>query len=281
MTINWINYNGQIIDQSTPIIPANNRGLKYGDGLFETIRVTGQSIPLLPFHTERMFSGLQQLQFEIPPVMTSNYLDTAISSLCDLNNLTNDVRARVTLFRGEGNLRDKQSRTQFLIEVSALPVHYTSLNPTGLHVGIFPNAKKSCDDFANIKSNNYLVYVLAGLHAKANHFDDCLVLNNHDRICDASIANVFWIKNNILYTPPLTEGCIAGVMRRYLLQKIMAAPLASICTDCLEKPLGKKELLEADELFLTNALFGLRWVGSFEDKTYSSYQSAQIYRSLF
>src|SRR5207249_2147893 len=99
-----------------------------------------------------------------------------------------------------------------------------------------------------------------------------LLLNVHDRICDATIANVFWIKNGTIYTPPLSEGCVAGVTRRYILEKIQSAR-----HKIQEKVCEIIDLENADEIFLTNAIQGIRWVKQFRDKTYSNIQTRGIY----
>ena len=129
------------------------------------------------------------------------------------------ARIRLMIFRGNGGIFDPEDlNPNFIIESWPL-TNSSGLNENGLTVDIFPGAKKSCDSFSNIKSNNYLPYVMAGLFAKKNKLNDCILLNSFDRVCDSAIANVFIIKKNKIYTPPLTEGCVAGVMRRWMLEK--------------------------------------------------------------
>src|SRR5690606_7671777 len=121
--------------------------------------------------------------------------------------------------------------------------------------GVYGDAKKSCDRLANIKTNNFLPYALAALHAKKNEWNDALVLNSHDRVCESTVANVFWIKGNVVYTPPLSEGCIGGVTRGHLLGRLKEEGIG-----VQEEPATLEILLQADELFLTNTISGLRWV---------------------
>ena len=129
------------------------------------------------------------------------------------------TRIRLMLFRGNGGIFDPENLLpNYIIETSSLP-HENQLNENGLVVDVFPDAKKSCDLFSNLKSNNYLPYVMAGLFAKKNKLDDCIVLNSFERICDSAIANIFIIDDNNIYTPPLTEGCVAGIMRRWMLER--------------------------------------------------------------
>ncbi|MEO5562581.1 MAG: aminotransferase class IV, partial [Chitinophagaceae bacterium] len=99
-------------------------------------------------------------------------------------------------------------------------------------------------------------------------------MNEHERIADAGIANVFLIKNKTIITPPLIEGCVGGVMRKYLLEKIGSTYKIK------EEPITIDMVLEADELFLTNAVKGIRWVKQFRNKTYQHTQTVEIYNGF-
>jgi len=146
-----------------------------------------------------------------------------------------------------------------------LPDAYLALNDKGWRIDIYPDVRKSCDLLSNLKSNNYLPYIMAAMHAQRSSLNDCLVLNTYDRICDATIANIFWVHNNHICTPPLSEGGVAGVMRKYLLNQLQQSGYTTQETKCTEN-----ELLQADEVFLTNALYGIRWVRQFREKIYAS-----------
>ena len=150
-------------------------------------------------------------------------------------------------------------------------------------VDIYPDARKTCDILSNSKTNNYLPYVMAALHAKQNKLNDCFVLNQHDRICDATIANIFWIKDSVIYTPPLSEGCVAGVMRRFLMEKILNTGLTHHSFSdggIMEATLDVHELESAQEVFLTNASYGIRWVKQFRNTTYTNTLTQIIYKEF-
>ncbi|HKH62458.1 MAG TPA: aminotransferase class IV, partial [Flavitalea sp.] len=122
----------------------------------------------------------------------------------------------------------------------------------------------------------YLPYSMGALHAKQNNLNDCLILNSHERICDATIANVFWVDSQSIYTPPLSEGCIAGVMRRNLLDIL---PKNGYTIE--EKIFEVEELTNADELFLTNAISGIRWIKEFRGQEFKNTLSTAIASLLF
>ena len=255
----FVNYNGRLILEDTPIANSGNRGLRYGDGVFETMKMVDREIRLKSYHFERLFMGLHLLRFEIPEYFDARFLEEQILSLCEKNNLGKAVRIRLNIFRKNGGLYDPVDHIpEFVIEAWELPEHYFRLNDNGLVVDIYPDARKSCDLFSSIKSNNYLPYSMGALYAKEHKLNDCFILNIHDRICDATIANVFWVRGNSIYTPPIAEGCVAGVMRRHLLNIL---PKSGYMVE--EKLFGIEDLTQADELFLTNATSGIRWVKEF------------------
>lgn len=275
--MSFIHFNGSLIPAGQALLTADNRGLRYGDGLFETMKVVNGTVQLAPLHFERLFRGLSLLQFEPPASFTPAYLTERILELCQKNNAAKQGRVRLNVFRGNGGLYDPENlHPNVIIEAwplpeQQLPEQKPTFNENGLIIDVYQDAQKSCDAFANIKSNNYLPYVMAALHAKKNQLNDCLLINIHNRICDSTIANVFWIKDQVIYTPPLTEGCVAGVMRQYLLNVIRQHQEIS------EQPLSVETLFNADEVFLTNAIQGIRWVKQCHNILYGNTITCQIF----
>ncbi len=264
-------YNDKFYPSNTSVISPGNRSLRYGDGLFETMKMLNEKIINKDFHFERLFNGLETLQFAIPKNFTASFLEKKLRETAAKNNHSNITRVRLMIFRGNGGIFDPENLfPNYIIETWPLPDSY--FNENGLIVDIFPGAKKSCDILSNLKSNNYLPYVMAGLFAKKNKLNDCIVLNSFDRICDSAIANVFIIKGNTIYTPPLSEGCVAGVMRRWLLEN-----LNNVEYPVIEKNISEDDLLNADEMFLTNSIYYLRWVTNFRGKNYSNKVTCGIY----
>ena len=270
--LHFANYNGKLISADEPIVGAANRGLRYGDGLFETMKVVDSKLRLDEFHFERLFNGLALLKFILQPYFTPEYLKEQIFALLKKNKLTT-ARVRLNVFRKNGGLYDSlDNMPDFVIECGRLPENHCQINQKGLVIDVYDECLKACDRFSAIKSNNFLPYVMAALHARERKIDDCLVLNTNGRICDATIANVFWAKGEKIYTPPLTEGCISGVMRRQLLEIL---PHRGYLVE--ERMLQIADLDTADELFLTNALTGIRWVGEFRERRYQNLITQRIY----
>ena len=269
-------HNGSFYKNSAPLVTADNRGLRYGDGLFETLKCINGKIHLIDWHFERLFHGLQMLEFELPTYFTQKYIADQVASLCQKNQHI-AARVRINIFRGNGGLYDAENHfPNCIIQSWHLPEVDFQLNENGLVTGIYPDAKKTMDKFSNLKSNNYLPYTMAALHAKKQKWNDAFLLNTAGRVCDATIANIFIIKNEIICTCPLQEGCVAGIMRRFLLEYLPALGLG-----LQEKRITVEDLLAADEVFLTNIIKGIHWVSHCGESSYSNHLTKIIFGKLF
>ena len=267
----FINFNGKIVDGESPVIGSTDHSYRYGDGLFETMKAKEGRIVYADQHFERLFTGLKTLKFKIPHILTEQKLLEDASKLCEKNNCNGLARVRLSVSRGSGGLYDGDDHCTFLLECWPLEQNNDQLNDNGLIIDIFPDAKKSIDVFSNLKSANYLPYVMAAVWAKENKLNDALVLNSKERICDATIANVFWVKDTQIFTTPLSEGGVAGVMRRRILNADQSVAESILTEDIL---------LNADEVFLSNVITGIRWVKQFRNKTYVNRIASKLFATL-
>jgi branched-chain amino acid aminotransferase len=180
------------------------------------------------------------------------------------------------VFRSAGGIFEAENNfPDYILETFPLS-EKIGLNENGLVIDAFPDARKSCDLFSNLKSNNYLVSVMAGLFAKKNNLNDAIILNAPGRVCESAISNIFILNGNNIFTPPLSEGCVAGVMRRWMLEKFSYKSYS-----VNEKNLSINELLAADEVFLTNSIQPIRWVKRFRQRTYENEKIKEIFRNIY
>ena len=266
--------NGTILEKNEAGLSPDDHSYRHGDGLFETMRISNGNILLEKYHFERLFSGLETLKFRSPAHFAKQKIREQVNELCKKNSVEGSARVRLSVSRGSGGLYDCDNDFSYLIE--SWPLDQQGINESGLIIDIFPDSRKGIDVFSNLKSANYLPYVMAAIWAKENKLNDALILNQHDRICDSTIANVFWVKDNNIFTPPLNEGCVAGVMRKKIFE------LATLDPEHLvqEHILTEKILLKADEVFLTNAITGIRWVKECRSKVYTNTISSKIFTTL-
>ncbi|MFN8290066.1 MAG: aminotransferase class IV [Chitinophagaceae bacterium] len=268
----FIYFNNRFIPAGEPVLPASNKSFRYGDGLFETIKVAGGKLLLGELHFDRLFSGLSQLKIALPALVNRQKMSGEIMALCQKNKCSERARVRLTVFRGNGGLYEENKDAGYLIECWPLEKEMDELNQNGLVLDIFPHGRKSQDPLSGLKSSSALIYALAAQYAREQKLNDCLVLNTTGHIADSTIANIFLVKNSKVQTPALSEGCIAGVMRRHLLQSLQNAGM-----DVEETVVSPDDLSTADEVFLTNAIRGIRWVRSFREKEYTCGKTVRIF----
>lgn len=232
----------------------SNRSFKYGDGLFETLKVVNNKILYVDQHLKRLKKGFEVLGFAQEHLTQAFFIRIIQEFLSDKNGA--DHRVRISFFREVGGLyTPSSSASQYIIESSPLAAKHYQLNSKGLNIGICPTIRLSCDALSNLKTCSALPYVIAGLYKQKRNLEDCLLLNSKEKIAESIAANVFLVVDNQLLTPALSEGCVMGVMRSQILA---LAPLLGMV--CKEQAITLVDLERAEEVFLTNVIRGLQWV---------------------
>ena len=268
-------FNDKVLPEGTPVVGADNRGLRYGDGLFETMRLKNGSIFLLDYHIERLQSGIEKLRLKPPPHFTKEKIEKLVLQLAAKNN-DKSCRVRLSLFRGDGGLFEIPNEPAgFCMQTFPLndADHY---NSNGLLLGYYHEAIKSIDEFSNLKHNSHLVYTMAAMYAKEQRLNDVLVQGSNGSYCDSSIANFFLVKDKLVITPHINDGPVAGVMRRYILKQLPAMGY-----EVREESISMQLIEAADEMFLTNAIKPIRWVRQIGGKEFTNTASQEIFRKLF
>ena len=265
--------NGEILPETLPSLHHNNRAFCYGDALFETMHAFGTEIQFANDHFQRLFNGLQVLKMEFTDELLPQKILREITRLLNRDKLFGGVRIRLTVFRNTGGLFKPQTNsTSYLIETKALDFEHYELNQKGLSIDVFTELRKYYNAFSAFKTANSLVNVMAGIWAKEQNLDDCLITNEKGAIIESYHSNLFLIKGNNIFTPAIEQGCIDGVMRNNIIK------IASDTGMRIEQKikLNEEALVEADEIFLTNAIEGIRWVGAFKQRRYFNKTSKML-----
>lgn len=273
----WCCVNGEFLDPDKPVLKLQNRSFCYGDGLFETIHAYGTEPRHFSLHYKRLTSSMELLGMTKPLYFEEEQLFELIVKLLNKTRIFGSARIRLSIYRKEGgHYTPKSNDISFAIEALPLEQEKYFLNEKGLFVEIFTEYKKPINALSCIKSASALLYVMAGKFNQSNGFDDCLILNSENKIIEASSSNLFLVKGNTLYTPPVEQGCIDGVMRRVILNLAPSIGL-KVRTDISIDP---AILLQADEIFLSNAINGVRWVMGYKERRYFSTTSKKIAMAL-
>ncbi|MFO7999658.1 MAG: aminotransferase class IV [Marinilabilia sp.] len=264
-TKKYLILNGHFYETGKPLFSPANRAFRYGDGLFETIRCH-QTRPLFfDDHYRRLLRGMSVLQIATSAFPSANVLREHFERLIVRNRIFTDARIRLSVFRREGGLYTPETNNPaWLLEASPVEGKGFHLNTEGLKIGIYDGFPKVWSLIAPFKTLSATPYILAGLHKKENHWDDCLIENQDKKLIESISSNLFWIKDGKLFTPAGSSGCVDGIMRQQVLRFAQQHNIP------VNQNTGttREELLEAEEIFLTNAVNGLKWVVALEEKRY-------------
>lgn len=262
--MNEVYYNGEFFDADGPAIPVNNRGFHYADGFFETIRLVDGKPIFMENHFSRVLDTLKAYKMDRPIAFSMQLLEREISDLALRNGINEGGRARITFTRkGDGFYLPSTNDFEYLIECRPLENNSYQLNESGSNVDLCIDFKKDVNRLAIYKRLDCQVYIQASLFAQEKGLDDALIQNYKGSIIEFTSSNVFLVSNGVLYTSGLEDGPVAGTMRMQIIN--LALENGIKVYECTLTP---QNLLAADELFMTNAIQGIQWVGSYRTKRY-------------
>ena len=258
--MNFVVLNNKLIDSTKINLTNKNRGFLYGDGFFESIKIFNQSPFNFNNHFNRIELSANFLGLEIP--LSKDELLIKLTALLHSNNVQNGS-IRITIFRdSDGKYYPNSNESSYII--TSLDDKNSSFQKNNrLLLGVYKENLKSKSKLSNLKSLNSLLYVLASKYAKINGFDDVLLLNSSNSIIESTNSNLFLKVNDIVYTPPLSEGCVDGSMRKILI------PIIEKEYKLTYKSLQIKDLLVSDEVVLSNAISGIKKVTLFNEREYN------------
>lgn len=266
-----VNLNARLVNELPEGLSLVQRGLYYGDALFESIRVFGGRVPLLERHWDRLARGMVLMGYRIPEGWSADFFGREM-----LRTAPPDARVRLTVWRAPGGLYlPENDDPQFLITATGLETGVFEWPSACLRVGLCGSVRLPVDALSGLKTLNAARYVAAAKEAQERGWDDAILLNAYERVCEATSSNVFWFEDETLCTPPLSDGCVTGVMRDLLLTLTKGAGLKTAETSA-----SFDRLLAADEVFLSNAVRGIRPVHSCEGKVFEQAQTRRLFEIM-
>lgn len=275
MTPTYINFNGELVPAASRLITVANRGFKYGDGLFESMRLMKGKLKFVDMHADRLQKGMKALHIDGYSQMDSWFLKEKCEELAARNKIKHG-RLRLTVYRdAEGFYTPTQNKMGYCLEIQPVDEPRYFLNTKGLIMDMYNEIPKPVNSISNYKTCNSLVYVMAGIFKSQNRLDEAFILNQNGYLCEAISANVFVLYQNHIYTPALSEGCIGGVMRQVVMDIAIKNNIP-----ITEAQIDPAILNEADEVFLTNASRGIQWVMGFAGKRYFNEMSKVLIEEL-
>ena len=263
-----INLNGTIFEKHKAAISISNRGLNYGDAIFETLRVSAGKIYFWEDHYFRLMASMRILRMEIPMNFTQEYLEKQILATIEANGvITAAYRIKILVWRQEGGLYSPTTNEiDFSVQCSDLQNSFYLVSQDHYEVELFKDHYITSGILSTLKTNNKIINVLGSIFAKENGYENCLLLNEKKQIVEALNGNIFLVKGDVIKTPPLKDGCLKGIMRKQIL-----AILADLHDyDVQEVSISPFELQKADEMFVTNVITGIQSITKYRKKQYTN-----------
>ena len=271
-----INFNGTIVSQDANIL-TQNRAFLYGDGVFETVKVINNKILFLEDHYFRLMSSMRVIRMEIPMNFTMEYLEKQILALVNKNGLSASSRARITVYRNDGGYYLPQNNTvSFLIHAVALQNTLYAVEKMNYEVELYKDLYITKQLLSSIKTTNKIINITGSIFANENGLDNCLLLNDSKNVVEALHGNLFMVLGNKLITPPVSEGCLNGVMRKQIIS--LAKKIKNL--EVIEAAISPFDLQKAEELFITNVIKGIQPITQYRKKSFVSKVSVQLLQQL-
>lgn len=271
-----INFNGNIVAEHDNLL-IQNRAFLYGDGVFETFKVVNNKVLFIEDHYFRLMSSMRVVRMEIPMNFTMEYLEEQILSLLNYNSISDSARVRITIYRNDGGYYLPQNNTvSFLIHAIALENKVYEVNENQYEVDLYKDFYVTKQLLSSIKTTNKIINVTGSIFASENGLDNCILLNDSKNVVEALQGNLFMLLGNKLITPPVSEGCLNGVMRKQILA--LAKKLNDI--EVIEEPISPFDLQKADELFLTNVIKGIQPITKYRKKEFTTKLSGVLTQKL-
>lgn len=261
-----VNLNGNIVASADAGLSVLNRGFCYGDSVFESIRVVNQKIFFWEDHYFRLMASMRIMRMEIPLHFSPEFLENEILELVAANNLNRSpARIRFQVFRKEGGLYTPSTYDiGYVITAQVLDSPFYLINSNPYEVELFKDHFLNSGLLSTLKTNNRAINILGSIFATENDYQNCLLLNENKNIVEALNGNIFLVKDKVIKTPPLSDGCLKGIMRGKIIEIIELIPEFTM----LEESISPFELQKADEMFITNVIVGLQPVTKYRKKVF-------------
>lgn len=277
LTVKYVVYDGILRHTETFFIRPSNRAFRFGDGIFETIHYHKGELLFWDKHYNRMVQAMAVLRFFRGGFPSNSELKAQVVDLLVKNRMFNDARVRISLFRrGEGLYTPSNMSASWLIETWPLEAKGYQWLEKGLHLGFFTDFPRLFSPASPFKTLSAQANILAGIYAQQKGLDDAFVQNGNGRFIEAVSSNIFWIKDEILHTPAISTGCVDGIMRSEIIR--LAKSQGVIVVE--NQGAKEDELINADEIFLTNVITGIRWAVALKNRRFYARVSKVLYEKL-
>lgn len=271
-----INFNGQLVSD-TATVSNSNRAFLYGDGVFETLKIVNNKILYLEDHYFRLMASMRIVRMQIPANFTLEFIEHQILALVNELNINDSARVRFTVFRNDGGFYLPETRTISYI-IQAFPIENKKYQITSnlYEVDLYKDFFISKQLLSSIKTTNKMINITGSIFADENDLQNCLLINNEKNVVEALNGNLFMVMKNKIITPPISDGCLNGIMRKQIIE--IAKKIESY--EVVEETISPFDLQKADELFITNVIAGIIPISKYRKKEYQSDVAQELLKKI-
>jgi branched-chain amino acid aminotransferase len=271
-----INFNG-VIQDSDLQLTVSNRSFLYGDGIFETLKIVNNKILFFEDHYFRLMASMRIVRMEIPMTFTMEYIEEQILKLVEVLAIQDAARLRFTVFRNEGGFYlPNDNSISFVIQASKLENIRYKITKIQFEVDLYKDFIVPRQLLSTLKTANKITHVTASIFAKENQLDSALLINEAKNVIEAANGNLFMLMEKKLITPPISEGCLNGIMRKQIIT--LAKQIDSV--EVIEAAISPFDLQKADELFITNVIAGIQPITKYRKKEFEVRLANQLLEKL-
>ncbi|WP_369048932.1 aminotransferase class IV [Tenacibaculum sp. UWU-22] len=256
-----VNYNGDLLFEENIKLSLENRAFKYGDALFETIKVQNNKVVFLEDHYFRLMASMRMLRMKVPMFFTLEFIEQEILKTVAQQAEYSSYRVRLTVYRKDGGLyTPKTNEVAYLIEVK----HNTYQTKLDYTIDLYKDFYNYSGLLSTVKTTNRMLNTLASIYAEENDFNNCVLLNERKAVVEVTNGNIFIVKGSVIKTPALTEGCIKGVVRKKIIELVEKDSNLTL----EETSISPFEIQKADEVFITNSIIGVQPITQYRKKQF-------------
>lgn len=254
-----VNFNGELLFEEHVSLSINNRGFLYGDAVFETLKVSKHKVVFAEDHYFRLMASMRMLRMKIPMEFTLEFMEEEILKTVKVQDESENYRVRLSVFRNEGGYYTPEQNTMsYLIKAETLDI----TGKEEYKIDVFKDFYVYSGLLSTVKTNNKMLNTLASIFAKENELDNCVLVNENKNVVEVANGNLFIVKGNRIKTPPLTDGCLKGVVRKKLIEILEKNTDYTL----VEESFSPFEIQKADEVFITNSIVGIQPVTQYKKK---------------
>lgn len=268
-----LNFNGTLVSDSESILTTDNRGFKFGDALFETVKISKGKVVFWEDHYFRLMASMRMIRMRIPMEFTLENLEQELLRTVPIVDSDAIYRARLTVFRKDGGFYTPETnKVDYLIEVAEID----SAKKETYRIDLFKDFYNYSGLLSTLKTNNKMLSTIASVYAQDNDLDNCVLLNERKGVVEVTNGNIFIVQGNTIKTPALTEGCLRGIVRKKVIEMVQSNDEFTL----EETTISPFDIQKSDEVFITNAIIGIQPVTHYRKKTFDTSISHRLSQRL-